>query len=478
MNSTNSNNNKIKKIIINLLYAFFAQSVSLTLSIIMSVFVPKILGVEEFGYWQLFLFYSSYVGFFHFGLNDGIYLRYGGILYEELDYSIIGSQFWLSVFVQFVFSLMIALFSIFIIKDVERQFVLLMVAIILVIVNASNYLGYIFQMTNRTKIFSISVMVDKIFYLFFIILLYNAKETHFEKFIYLYIASKIICLFFCIFNSKELLFVKLTGFKIIYKEIITNISIGINLMMSNIASLLVLGIGRFFIDKIWGINTFGKLSFSLSLTNFFLLFIGQISMVLFPALKQTDEKNLKWIYLFARNSLSIFLAGIFLAYLPIEILLKLWLPQYVESLKYLVILLPLCVFEGKMNMLCGTYLKVLRKERVLLGINLLSLLISTIFALIAGYIINNIYAIVISMLLSIAIRSIIAEIYLSRLMGAKIVKDLLLECILVIIFIICTWFFGSLIGLISYAFSYLVFIYIKRDIIRNLVLSVKRVGKH
>lgn len=41
--------------------------------------------MEEYGYCQLHLFYSSYVGFLHFGWNDGIYLRYGGKNYIELD---------------------------------------------------------------------------------------------------------------------------------------------------------------------------------------------------------------------------------------------------------------------------------------------------------------------------------------------------------------------------------------------------------
>ena len=49
-----------------------------------------------------------------------------------------------------------------------------------------------------------------------------------------------------------------------------------------------------------------------------------------------------------------------------------WLPQYAESLRYMVILLPICIFDGKMSLLCNTYLKVLRKERQLFYFNLIS----------------------------------------------------------------------------------------------------------
>ena len=51
----------------------------------MSLVVPKILGVEEFAYWQLFLLYISYVALFHLGLNDGVYLVNGGKTYDEMD---------------------------------------------------------------------------------------------------------------------------------------------------------------------------------------------------------------------------------------------------------------------------------------------------------------------------------------------------------------------------------------------------------
>lgn len=85
-------NNRIKIFIKNLLYAFVAQGLSFILSALMSIIVPKVLSVNDFGYWQLFIFYTSYVGFFHFGFNDGIYLLNGGKNYDELNYNEIGAS--------------------------------------------------------------------------------------------------------------------------------------------------------------------------------------------------------------------------------------------------------------------------------------------------------------------------------------------------------------------------------------------------
>jgi hypothetical protein len=89
----------------NLTFAFTAQGISFLLSVLMSLLVPKMLGVEQFAYWQLFIFYSTYVGLFHFGLSDGIYLRYGGMELENLDKRRIGSQFKLMIAWQIIICL-------------------------------------------------------------------------------------------------------------------------------------------------------------------------------------------------------------------------------------------------------------------------------------------------------------------------------------------------------------------------------------
>ena len=44
------------------------------------------MGPEEFGYWQIYLFYLGYLNLFGLGLNDGIGLFYGGYEYERLPF--------------------------------------------------------------------------------------------------------------------------------------------------------------------------------------------------------------------------------------------------------------------------------------------------------------------------------------------------------------------------------------------------------
>lgn len=66
-------------------YAMMSNFITLITSSLVIIVIPKLIGVQEYGYWQLYMFYTSYVGFLHFGWNDGIYLRYGGKEYKDLD---------------------------------------------------------------------------------------------------------------------------------------------------------------------------------------------------------------------------------------------------------------------------------------------------------------------------------------------------------------------------------------------------------
>ena len=49
-----------RQIIKNVSYSFGANIVSLVVSVLMVMFVPKLLLVEDYGKWQLFLFYFSF----------------------------------------------------------------------------------------------------------------------------------------------------------------------------------------------------------------------------------------------------------------------------------------------------------------------------------------------------------------------------------------------------------------------------------
>ena len=117
--------------------------ISVVISALVTLVVPKLIGIEEYGYWQLYLFYSSYIGFLHFGWNDGIYLKYGGKEYNDLDKRLFFSQFYMLVSLQLLLMIFIfTLSNIFSTTDDNKLFIFRMVALCMVIVNARYMLLY------------------------------------------------------------------------------------------------------------------------------------------------------------------------------------------------------------------------------------------------------------------------------------------------------------------------------------------------
>ena len=429
-------NDLTKKFASNLTYAFLAQFLSLMLSVLMSLIVPKLLGVEQFAYWQLFIFYSGYVGFFHLGLPDGIYLRYGGTELDKMDKSLLGSQLRVMTTMHIIFSIIGITVLSFSPMEGDRKFVWIMTAVYMVVTNAFWFLGFIYQAANQTKNYSIATIISKISFTVCVFTLMVFRPENFQIYILLYVLAQGLSLIYCIVKGKAFVFSKQISMKKTLSEMIYNAKIGINLTFSNLASSFILGVGRVMIDATQGISSFGIVSLAISLTNFFLQFISQISMVLFPMLRQFDKEKMKKVFVLVRGGISYLLCAILVLYVPVKFVLSIWLPQYKLSLEYLAILLPLCVFDGKMQLLYNTYLKVLRKEKMLLLINIISLGISAGLCSIGAYVLNNMMAVVICMVAAIAIRSLITNIYLSKIMGVSNEINVIWECVLSLIFIV------------------------------------------
>src|SRR5699024_9771678 len=143
----------------NFSYSLASNLISLIISALVVLVIPRIIGVEDYGFWQLYLFYSSYITFLTFGWNDGIYLRYGGEEYDNLDKRMFFSQFYSLLFTQIIIALIISLLCFNVLNDGDRLFILQMIAIDIVVVNARYMLLFILQTTNRIKDYSKAIIL-------------------------------------------------------------------------------------------------------------------------------------------------------------------------------------------------------------------------------------------------------------------------------------------------------------------------------
>lgn len=463
-----------KSIAGNALTAFFAQGVSFLVSVVTTLLVPKILGVEQFGYWQLFLFYSSYVGFFHLGLNDGVYLINGGKTRDDLNRASVFSQLLFGIALESIAAGILLLVAYSDLFGQSRSFVVACVAVFTLLKCVAFYFGYLFQAINETKRYSFSCILERVVFFLLLLFLLLARSARFELYVVSYCVSMGCQLVYCAWHGRFIFTDGLLSIEGAAKESLASIRVGSKLMIANIASTLVLGVARALIDAVWGIEAFGQLSLTLSMVNFFLSFVTQAAMVLFPALRQVSEEGLRRFFALSRDLLSLLMPAVYLMYFPIAWLLAAWLPQYADSLVYLPYLLPICVFESKMSICCATYYKVVRKEGELLRLNVVVSIIGAIGALLGAFALHSVHMVILSTVCAIAGRSLWAEHGIAR--GLDVPASPCMtggELAIAIVFVISAALLPAFISAPLYAVCYVAWLLLNKTRLQGLIASFR-----
>lgn len=458
----------------NISYTFFGNIIGTLISILVTFVVPRQISVESYGYFQLYLFYVSYTGFFHFGWADGIFLRYGGEYYDKLNKSCFSGQFWLYSIMEFVIGFIIATVGWHSGVPTERALVLAMTGISVLLLSPKILLQYILQGTNRIKEYVTTTIFDRFVYIVIVGAYLISGGTEFSILIVADLMGKACSLVYCAYQCHDILSTKPEPFIRSLVEAKANISVGIKLMFANIASTLIIGFVRFSIKEQWDVSTFGKVSLTMLVSNMLMIFIRAVSQVMFPALRRTANKKLTEIYSILRTMLMLPMLGMLTLCYPVRLVLSAWLPQYADSLSYMALLFPICIYESKMSMLIETYLKTLRKEKWLLLVNVCTVTLSLIITAVTAYILHNLDLTIASIVVLLAFRCVFAEMLLSCILKVQIKVEIVWELVLTVIFISGSWFIGGTQGVLLYLLAYVLYIIHKRHDINILYKYLKR----
>lgn len=463
----------VRSILWKLYYSISANLVNFLVSLLISFIIPKFLGLEQYGYWQLYIFYVGYVGFFHFGHADGIYLRYGGKHYHELDKSVLHSQFLMLVGIEFFVSLSFILFALFRLVEVNRAIVLFATGLNCLLILPRTLLQFVLQGTGRVREYARNFILEKILSIIFITILLVNGLWKFEYMIIADILSKFIALIELGLICKDIIIVKGVSIRETFHEFFLNIAAGINLLLANIASLLIIGIVRFGIEKGWDITTFGQISFSLSISNFVITFIYAIGIVIFPIIKRSNQNKLPIIY----DTLGTILSGIMIffliAYYPMQRLLLLWLPDYYVAIKYFAILFPISMFEARSSLLVNTYLKALREEKAMVILSGLVVLFSLFSTVVVIFWLKNLTLTLFSIVLLVIIKCYLPDVYLQRKMKLNLTRDMLWNISAAIAFIYCNWIIGEIRGWLIFIMMFVFMLIVRRKVFNKKIMEFK-----
>lgn len=401
-----------RKLMFNMRSAVFAQTLAFSVSAVMSLLVPKMLGVEEYAYWQLFLLYGAYVPLFHLGLNDGVYLINGGKTFTEMNRRSLTGQFFVGLMIEASIAILVFVWAVANFEG-SRLFVFGSIAVYIVLFNIGSYWGAVCQAANETHYYSKMQTIDKACFFVLLLIGITCSITCCEYYVVAYVASRFVAGCYIVSKCKYFFGQSVKLLKSAFRESARSIRVGIKLTISYLASIFILGAPRMVADGAWSIEQFAQLSFAISLMNFLVVFVSQAGMVLFPALRRVTEVEFGEIYRKLTLGLDLLLPAVYVLYYPVLIAVRWWLPQYSEGLQWLSIMLPVCVYNSRMEILSSTALKVLRKEAALMKINLIAAGFAVVLAGACGLFGMEHRVLVLVIVLVTAGRSIVSELYVS-----------------------------------------------------------------
>ncbi len=465
----------LKRLTGDFLYAASAQAVGLLVGFANTLLLPKLLSVPVYGYWQLFLFYAGYTGVFAFGLVDGVYLVLGGERREGLDRRAVNAQFWCCAVMQLAVSA-ILLAAGFAEGGPERSVVIFGVALYLVFFNTANFLGYLFQAIGETRRYSLSVIVESLVFFAGMLGLILVGVVDLAPYVIAYVVSRACRLGYCAWYARDILRSGFLELKEAVRLSLASMRVGVKLLVSNLAALFIVGVARLVIDLSWDIEAFAVVSLALALVNVFMTFTSQVAMVLFPALRRVEAGELSALFLRLRDWLSLILPVLYVLYGPVVLVLGAWLPAYAEAFSLFALLLPLCVYNGKMDVVGFTMLKVLRREDALWRINVITCLVSSAGALAGAFWLHSIPAILIWIVAAVIARCLFAERYVTRALGLPGGFINLGSVVVSVVAIVANVWLGLGWSTLVVALAYIMYLGVFRNETAKLVARARRLG--
>ncbi|MGI6360283.1 MAG: lipopolysaccharide biosynthesis protein [Acholeplasmatales bacterium] len=460
----------------DLFLVILSNGVKLLSSLLTVFIIPLIFNQQDYGFYKLFLLYVSYVGIFHFGFNDGIYLYYAGKDYEQLDKTRFRTYTKFLTIVQTIIALIVISLSFFLSGD--RQIILMLVGVNLIVLNLTTYYQFISQVTQRFKEFAIRNIIFTVLNAALIALFYFLNLTDYKLFLVFVVLINIVLLLWYVISYRDITFGKANKFKEERHNIVLMFKLGILLMASNLVVMFFSSIPRQYVDYRYPVeiypDIFSNFSFAYTLMGFTGVFLSAISLVIYPTLRKASDIELREKY----NDLkSIVIALVFLliiAYYPLAFIVQRWLPNYTNALDIFFVLAPGIAISSSVSVIIHNYYKSLNKNKEFLIIGILSLLLLIVAIYIINTFINdNVIYIAITTVVVQFIWYLATEFYLTKKLKVNPIKNIIYIIISAIIFYSIGLINNQLYAFLLYGLSIVVFTLIFfgrniKDIINNI----------
>lgn len=331
------------------------------------VLIPILLTETEYGYWQYYLTYASYAALLLFGFCDGIYIKYGGEKYETIDKQRLNYMYYFMIaMLTLITSVLFLLVIGFGIKDSTKKITLFAVLGSVFLQCVISFFTLLNQATGRFKIYSVGNTIERSVLLITALFCIWRNSLSILPLLIISIISKMLVVFYYAIHSKDVILIiphKYNGWR---EDIRENFVIGLPITVCGIISLVMGGFGKMFIEWTSGMVNLAYYSFACSSISIISQVIVAASLVVFPSLKNANEYKIDEFIHFGENIINATMPILMLSYYPILIAVSVIINKYLMSMKFVPVILPMILFQSKINILYANTYKVRRKERELM----------------------------------------------------------------------------------------------------------------
>lgn len=447
-----------KKTVKNILKVSASNIIKLLAGVLVGFLLPKIIGVTDYGYYKTFTLYATYIGLFHFGIEDGVYLKYGGKNYEELDKENFRFYTAFLIGLEGVISVIAFIISFFSLSG-DSRFIFCFLAATLFATNITNYYQFISQITQRFQELSTVIVVQAALTAVAMVVLWVLHHfwdvtITYKIYTIIFVAIYYLITLWYFIAYRDISFGKRSSFKEHKGDIWEFIKLGFPLMVANLCACFILTIDRQFVNIFFDMDTYAVYAFAYNMLGLATTAISAISTVIYPAMKRADEETLKKNY----SKLVALILGIsfflVLLYYPLCFFIHWFLPKYSGSLPIFRVILPSLAISSAVTIVMHNYYKTIGKNLSFFWKSLVILALSIGADFIAYYCFKTTIAISIASLFVMFFWYILIDYYFVKTYHTKWLKNLLYLVSSMGSFYLITWIPNDYIGFAVHIVSF------------------------
>ena len=315
----------------NVIRVLISNIIVMITSFVNTLFIPLVLSIDAYAEYQTFMIYVSYIGLLTFGFHTGLFIKYAGKKRKEIDKAQFRSEMRFVIYSQLLIAAVVLIIS-----CITRNELLFYFGLCILISNFVSVYKYLYQAWDEfTKFSAISIVQSLGFSGVILLVALLGKMISAQSIIYIYILVNIVCFLFVLFQY----FRDVVGTKsnrIISEDNRKILQAGLLLMIGGGVNVFFSSIDKYYVKFCFSNYEFSMYCFAIALMNIMNVFISAIAQPMYLQLvssaDRTSERREYKQLLLCFGTLS---GG---AYYACAIIIHLFLPKYLESLKIVSIL--------------------------------------------------------------------------------------------------------------------------------------------